>query len=231
MPLSRNTRPAWTETGGRHGPKYPADMLRNTHRQHFVVGLEDAETFFHRLYAQATRQGLGGRDLRHVVVLGDGADWIWNRAASFLGMPGVDVTEIVDIWHVRQYLWQVANAVFGDGPQAASWVEPLSEALAHSGPGPIIAALQQLRPTSEGGRERVRLGLDYFDKHAHRMRYPDFMAAGLPIGSGMVESACKLVVKARQNGAGMTAGDWGRFWRGCPQFCRPRIRSLRNRAA
>ena len=217
-------------------------------RQRFVVGLEDAESFWYRLYAQATHQGLGGREVRRVAVLGDGADWIWNRAAPFLALPGVALTEIVDIWHARQYLWQVAHAVFGDGPQAARWAQPLSAALQDAGARPIITALQRLQPTSADGRERVRLGLEYFGKHAQRMRYPDFAAAGLPIGSGIVESACKLVVKARQAGAGMRwgwigsqavatlravhrSGDRDRFWLRCPQLRRPPIRTLRNRVA
>ena len=141
-----------------------------------------------------------------MVVLGDGANWIWNRAAAFLGVPGVTVTEIIDIGHVRQYLWQVANTIFGDGPQAASWTEPLSAALPDSGATPIIAALQQLEPTSKAGRDRVGVAVNCFGKHPHLLQYPNFIASGLPIGSGMVERACKLVIKTRQSSAGRR---WG----------------------
>lgn len=218
-------------------------------RQRFIVGLlQDADRFWYRVYGQATALGLGGRDVRRVAVLGDGVDWIWNRARSFLEVPGVTVTEIVDIWHAREYLWKVAHAVFGDGADAAGWDEPLSAALQEQGAGPVLTALEHLQPQSEEARERVRLGLKYFGRHADRMRYPEFVADGLPIGSGTVESACKLVVKTRQSGAGMRwgwigsqavatlralhrSGDWDAFWRRCPQLRRPHIRALVNRAA
>lgn len=175
-------------------------------RQRFVVGLEDTDRFWYRVYGQATQLELGSRDLRRVLVLGDGADWIRNRAQSFLGVPGVTITEIVDIWHAREYLWKVARSVFGAGPDAAEWAEPLGAALLEQGPGPVLTALAELHPQAAEACERVRLGLEYFGKHAQRMRYPEFVAAGMPIGSGIVESACKLVVKTRQTGAGMR---WG----------------------
>ena len=70
--------------------------------------------------------GSAAPELALVVVLGDGADWIWRYAWQFLGRRGVEVVEIVDIFHAWGHLWTVANAVFGAGTaRAAAWVEPL----------------------------------------------------------------------------------------------------------
>lgn len=216
-------------------------------QQHFAVGLEDAEHFWYRTYALATAQGLGGRRVRRVVALGDGAEWIWNRAAAFFGLPGVEVVEIVDIWHARQHVWKVANAVFGQGTPAAAWAEPLCQDLLEQGTPPVLAAMGQLPPQDGDAANEVRLALEYFRENALRMRYPEFAAAALPLGSGMVECGCKQVVEAREKNAGMRwrrkgaqavaslravhrSGQWARFWARQPQMRRPTARSLASAA-
>lgn len=148
--------------------------------------------------------------MRRVVVLGDGAAWIWERAAAFLGIGGVEVIEIVGIYHAYGYLWAVGHAVFGVGsPQAAAWVEPLKERLYEHGAAPVLAALAALTPATPEAAEAHQAAVSYFTPHAARMDYPRFVAAHLPIGSGAVESSCKCVVEARAKQAGMrwsTAG-------------------------
>ena len=77
-----------------------------------------------------------------VVVLGDGADWIWHAAARFLALRGVELVEIVDIYHAWEHLWTVANAVFGSGSAAAAaWVAPLKRRLEQDGVAPVLTAL------------------------------------------------------------------------------------------
>ena len=218
-------------------------------QQQFCTGQEDAEQFWYRLYALVVAMGLGGRQVRRVIVLGDGAEWIWRRAAAFLGVVGVEVIEIVDLWHARQHLWHVAHAVFGEGSaEAAAWAEPMAKALLDEGVSPVLNAIRTLQPRTEAAQEVVRLALEYFGDHAPRMRYPEFALAGWPVGSGMVESACKLVVAARQKGAGMRwggigcqsvatlravhrSGQWDRFWQRLPHMRRPLARHLVNPAA
>jgi len=114
------------------------------------VGGEDAEHFWWRVYVEARRRGLGTPAVRSVVVLGDGAHWIWDRARAFLGLPGVEVVEIVDIYHAYGYLWAVGNALYGAGSlRAAAWVEPLKDQLYLHGAAPVLAALTALAPTTE----------------------------------------------------------------------------------
>jgi hypothetical protein len=216
-------------------------------RQSACAGFETAALFWYRVYVAACQRGLGGPELALVVVLGDGADWIWRYAWQFLGRRGVDVVEIVDIFHAWGHLWKVANAVFGAGTaRAAAWVEPLKGDLLETGPTPILAALATLAPAASDSdldadaAAEVRKAIGYFTDHAARMDYPSFVARQLPIGSGGVESACKTLIQAREKQAGMRwshdgaqvvaslralhrSGRWDHFWQSHPQRRRPPI--------
>jgi Uncharacterised protein family (UPF0236) len=198
------------------GPQLHTDRASGrTHlrwgRASYGVGAEGAEEFWWRVYVEALRRGLGTPAVRTVVVLGDGAEWIWHRAKHFLGVDGVEVVEIVDIYHAYEYLWAVGNALDGAGsPCAAAWVEPLKDQLYAQGAAPVLRALAALAPPTAEAREAVADAQSYFTTQATRMDYPRFVARQFPIGSGAVESSCKCVVEARLKQAGMrwaTAGS------------------------
>ncbi len=211
------------------------------------AGLETAALFWYRVYVAACQRGLGAPGVALVVMLGDGADWIWRYAWQFLGRRGVEVVEIVDVFHAWGHLWTVANAVFGTGTaRAAAWVEPLKGRLLDAGPTPVLTALAELTPAAHGAdagtdaAEEVRKAIGYFTDHAARMDYPRFVARQLPIGSGAIESACKTLIQAREKQAGMRwsrdgaqtvaslralhrSGRWEHFWQTHPQRRRPPI--------
>jgi Uncharacterised protein family (UPF0236) len=196
------------------------------------AGLESAEDFWYRVYVTACRGGLS-QQTRRVVVLGDGAAWIWTRAAHFVGGPGVEVVEIVDIYHAYEHLWTVGRAL-GDTPEAISaWVEPLKDALYTQGAPTVLAALAALVPPDAAAAKVVETARAYFADNAARMDYPRFVAQQLPIGSGAVESLCKSLIEARLKHAGMRwtpagaqtiatlralslSGAWEAFWAGHP---------------
>lgn len=210
-------------------------------RPSYCAGFESAETFWYRVYVEACRRGLGSPLVNTVVVLGDGADWIWRHAAEFLAVDGVRLVEILDIYHAFEHLGEVANAAFGQAtPAAKAWLEPLKERLQESGPAPILAALAELRPEDAVVVEEVRKAVVYFTGHAARMDYPTFIALKLPIGSGAIESTCKTLIEEREKGAGMRwsavgaqsvatlralhrSGRWTAFWRTHPQRRRPLV--------
>jgi len=205
----------------------------------YGVGTEEAEAFWWRVYVEALRRGLGTPAVRAVVVLADGARWIWDRARAFLGAPGVEVVEIVDIYHAYGYLWAVGHALHGAGsPRAAAWVEPLKDQLYLHGAPPVLAALAALEPTTAEAVQAIDDARTYFSRNAARMDYPRFVARQLPIGSGAVESSCKRLVEARLKQAGMRwgvpgsqaiaslravhrSGRWAAFWRTHPDRYRP----------
>jgi hypothetical protein len=214
----------------------------------YCAGLEAGERFWHRVYGEACRCGLGTPPLRLVVVVGDGADWIWRWAGAFLGIGGVEVVEIVDFYHAVEHLWGVANATFELGsPEAAAWARRLKEQLYCHGASPVLAALGELAAEDKGTSEVVRRALAYFTQHAQRMEYPAFIARQLPIGSGTVESCCKTLIQTREKGAGMRwspagaqavatlravhrSGRWEHFWHSQPQCRRPPVFPRRQAA-
>ena len=187
----------------------------------YGAGFEEAEAFWYRAYVEACRRGLGTPAVRTVVLLGDEAEWIWRQGRAFLALPGVELVEIIDLYHAYEYLWAVGNAVFGaETPAAAAWVEPLKTRLYAEGSAPIQAAVAALAhtlgvpatettETEEAPAEEsaaataVRRACAYLAANAARLDYPAFVARQFPIGSGAVESAGKAVIQARTKGAGM----------------------------
>jgi len=145
--------------------------------------------------------------LRPVVVLGDGAHWIWELAAEHFGAQRID---IVDYWHATEHVWAVARALFGEDPDAAgSWAEAWCIDLLEHGSGPWLAALSSAEPPNATAAEVLRVERGYFTTNRARMDYPAFRAQGLPIGSGAVESAAKHVVQVRMKRSGMRWCDAG----------------------
>jgi hypothetical protein len=200
----------------------------------YAAGLEDADACWQRAMREAWRQGWG-RGVRTVVVLGDGAEWIWHQARCQLSGTGVEVVEIVDFYHVCEHLATVATAVFGAGSlRAQDWLAQQRHALRHQGSRPVRRALGKLRPPTVDAAEEVRKARGYFRTHAARMRYPTFRARQFPIGSGAIESTAKNLIQQRQTQAGMRwsergaqavaslralhrSGRWTTFWRSLPQ--------------
>ena len=150
--------------------------------------------FAQRAYREARRRGFDTAARR--VVIGDGAEWIWNLAAE--QFPSA--IEIIDIYHAKGHLCDVAKAIYGAGTDlAARWGKDRRDEL---DAGRIDATLTALRAHSETCEE-ARKCIDYLTRNRHRMRYPEFRAWGLCVSSGVVEAGCKLAIGARLKRAGM----------------------------
>jgi hypothetical protein len=221
------------------GPKLVVDQESgDTHLalgpSSYCAGLEPASAFWPRLTREAWRAGLG-RGVRTVVVLGDGADWLWRQARCQLRHAGVEVVEIVDFYHVSEHLATVAAAVFGANKvRASDWLDRVCHLLRHEGARPVRRALAKLRPPTADAAEVVRKARGYVRTHAARMDYPAFRARQFPIGSGAIEGSAKNLIQARQTQAGMRwsvagaqqvaslralhrSGRWTAFWQTQPQ--------------
>lgn len=150
--------------------------------------------------------GPGIATLRRVVVLGDGARWIWNAAADQFGAR----IEIVDWYHAAEHVWTIARAVSGDGTAAArAWAEGSLTTLHDEGATALLARLRSLQPETDAARATVATERAYFQTNQARMRYPEFRAQGLPIGSGAVESSAKHVIQQRLKRAGCRWSERG----------------------
>jgi hypothetical protein len=148
------------------------------------------------------------RDPQHrkpLVILLDGALGLW-RLAPQLFKPWKRVTCVLDILHVVGYLWSAANALFGEQSKAGKrWVQQKLTELLRGRVGYVIGGLRQIL-TKQRLRKSVRETLakvsTFFHNHRRWMQYDAYLAAGLPIGTGVVESACGSVVKHRMEGEG-----------------------------
>ena len=149
--------------------------------------------FAQRVYREAQRRGFDTAARR--VVLGDGAAWIWHLSAE--QFPGA--IEIVDIYHAKQHLCDVAKAIYGAGTELAdAWAKGRHAELDAGRRRALVAALRTHAKTTPEARRCIH----YVFGNRHRMRYPQFRARGLCVASGVVEAGCKQI-GARLKRAGM----------------------------
>jgi len=143
------------------------------------------------------------RDPQHrkpLVILLDGALGLWSLAPK-LFKPWKRVTCVLDIMHVMSYLWTAANALFREGSQEGKrWVQQKLTAILRGRVGYVIGSLRQIltkRQLRRSVREALAKVITFFHNHRRWMQYDVYLAAGLPVGTGVVESACGSVVKHR----------------------------------
>lgn len=112
---------------------------------------------------------------------------------------------IIDIYHVMEYLWKGAQIFYKEGSaEAASWMTDKLTKLLQGKIEEVIAELQGLlKSLSQGRREQLRKIITYLANGKEYMRYDIYLAKGYPIGSGVVEGACKNLVKDRMEQSGM----------------------------
>jgi Uncharacterised protein family (UPF0236) len=185
----------------------------------YVAVRQTAEEFGPRLLAEAARRGaleIVGWDgpidgyplaqLRPVVVVGDGAPWIWNLAADHFG----ERTEIVDFYHATQHVWTLAHALFGQGTWlAARWADFAILALAEEGAAAFLTLLAATTAPTPAAATVLQRERHYFRTNQARMDYPTFRDQRLPLGSGAVESAGRHLVQLRMKRAGARWSDEG----------------------
>jgi hypothetical protein len=171
---------------------------RSVVRRFLVSCLGDADAIFRRLYGQLRELGWLGSNTM-VVIVGDGAEWIWNRTIWFIRR-----CEILDFWHAMEHAWEFARLRFGEGStQADQWVHQIGVDLKAGKVEQVIARLKRLRPKSPQLRASLDSLIHYYSENASRMKYDEYLRLGYGIGSGAVESAHKQVVHARLRQAGM----------------------------
>ena len=190
----------------------------------YVGAIETAECFGGRIYAEAARRGIARAN--KVIVLGDGAKWIWNIAEE--NFP--KAVHIVDLYHAREHLGKVAKLVYGSKSQKSTeWLSVRRDELDAGDVEAVITAMGKLRPRDKETREEVATEAEYFRSNAERMRYTKFRSQGLFVGSGVVEAGCKTIFGQRLKLSGMhwtvrganaiialrccqLSGRWEEFW-------------------
>ena len=140
-----------------------------------------------------------------VIVLMDGQESQWNAAWEYL--PGTEVTEILDLLHAASYLWKAAHLFHPKAsPEASALVKVQLQRMLDGQIATVIRALrgQAARHKLKGKRlEELERVCNYFTNNAHRMAYDQYLEQGFPIASGVIEGACRCVVKDRMERSGM----------------------------
>ncbi len=184
------TQTTWDQEG------YP---IRDPDSTTYTGAIESAEEFGRRIYAEACGRGWS-RALQKVVI-GDGAEWIWNLVALHFS----DTIQIVDLYHARQHLWEVARKLYpNDEGKQKAWMKIHQKRLLDRGKiEKLVAALRSIESDNPEVAEKIRTEADYFERNAERMRYPKFRGQHLFVGSGVIEAGCKTVVAFRLKRSGM----------------------------
>ena len=164
----------------------------------YRAGLWEAKEFAKQQWAEACRRGL--EKAEKVVSINDGARWIW----LIILMCYAPCIEIVDWWHAVEKLWAAGNSLLGQGEaQTGVWVERLKSLLWVGQLRAVLHEIRQLCPRGKPMAEEVWHTITYIFHNRRRMDYERYRQEGYPVGSGSVESACKVVVQARLKQAGM----------------------------
>ena len=195
--------------------------------RHFLQRLEQEVAHVKALYPQARYVGIA-----------DGAKSNW----PFLQQPTEQ--QVLDFFHATEYLADVAEAAH---PEKAAqgrrqqWLHERCHRLKHESDGvetllSEMKTLRQRRRLSTTVREKLQAAITYFENQQYLMNYAAHLKAGLPIGSGVTEAACKTLIKQRFCGSGMrwkekgvkvvmslrelvqTAGRWVQFWKKIDQY-------------
>lgn len=157
--------------------------------------LEGKDTAFARLSEQVQR-----RDGEHIVdrvALSDGCKALQDRFRE--AFP--DFTLVLDFVHVSEYLWKAANAMLGEADAGReAWVKRQAQALLSGGHERVVAALEQASQHSDDVAAQVAR---YFRRNVEAMDYAQYLARGWPIASGVIEGACRHLVKDRCEASGM----------------------------
>jgi hypothetical protein len=184
------TQTAWDKKG------FP---IRDPDSTTYTGAIETAEEFGKRLYVEAWKRGWSRAEKK--VVMGDGAEWIWNLAEQHF--PGA--VQIVDLYHARQHLWDLARRLHPNNEAGQkAWMKLHQKRLLDKGKiEKLVAAIRSIHSNNSEVADKIRIEADYFDRNADRMRYPKFRKQHLFVGSGVIEAGCKTVIGSRLKKSGM----------------------------
>jgi hypothetical protein len=140
------------------------------------------------------------RQIKPIVCVMDG-----QRSFRKLFQHFDHVTPIIDIYHVIERLWNAAHCFHPDcSLDAEHFVDKYLRMILEGKVGYVIGAFKRLKKTlKKSNRENLETVITYLENNRDYMRYDEYLKAGYPIGSGVVEGACRHVVKDRMELSGM----------------------------
>jgi hypothetical protein len=177
-------------------------------RRRLVAVLGDIDALSPRLWLEAMRQGV--QTAKVVVWLSDGGRGLWRLFRERFEGTAIG---ILDFYHAAQNLWKASRAwLDGRTSHARDWFRNARHQLRHGEENAVLAELKTTLALNElpaGARQTLQNVYDYLLAHSEHIHYDKFKELGLPLGSGMVESACKWLIQQRFKGVGMRWSEDG----------------------
>jgi len=193
-----------------HGLRDKGDKSRPrpTNKRVWASAQRSAQGVIDDAFAEAHRRDPGHR--RRWVVLVDGQRDQIRRVQRAARKVGAEITIVLDIVHVLEYLWRAAYASHDDGtPEAEAWVEHQLVKLLSGRSAGEVAKSMRLMAERHGldatATRPVEKAAAYLVKHTRFLRYDRALAEGLPIATGVIEGACRYLVQDRM---GRTGARW-----------------------
>ena len=172
--------------------------IRDESSTSYVGAIENAEQFEERIRIEAVRRGIDRA--KRVVVIGDGAPWIWGIVNDVFPR----VTTIVDLYHAREHYWNLAHLFFpAASHKQKRWTEKRKKELDAGNVSAVIRAIKRLPAKTKELADECRREMFYFRRYRKSMRYDRYRALGLFVGSGVMEAGCRSVVGQRLKLSGM----------------------------
>ena len=169
--------------------------------KHLWATLDGKDAALSRLAKQAHPRL--GNHIQFKIALCDGCPALQKRIARYFP----DFAQILDFIHANEYLWKVANALFGEtNPQRLEWMKSHTQQLLSGKTKHLIAEFRLLAKQpkiGKGKRTQLLVTANYFQRNLPFMDYPTYLAHGWPIASGVIEGACRHLVKDRCELSGM----------------------------
>jgi len=177
-------------------------------RRRLVAVLGDIDALAPRLWLEALRQSILTAQV--VVWISDGGRGFWRLFNEQLAKRAIG---ILDFYHAAQNLWKAASAwLDGRTRPARQWFEHARHQLRHGQAEAVLRELETTLALNElpaTARQALQQVYEYLKKHGAHLDYEKFKALGLPLGSGLVESACKWLIQQRFKGVGMRWSEEG----------------------
>ncbi|MEK7246873.1 MAG: ISKra4 family transposase [Chloroflexota bacterium] len=193
--VGREVKNAVLYTADDCAPESPSRACLTDKR--YVSHLGDWQQFAKLLWVEIVRKSFDRA--QQLVLISDGAEWVRSLAKWLPVQPLL----ILDLFHVKHRIWEVANALYGEHtPAATAWAQIQCECVEAGQASSVIASLEALSPRAKATK-LVRLLVEYLQANLDRMDYPAYRKRGLRVGSGAVESANYHVTGARLKLQGM----------------------------
>jgi len=181
--------------------KISLDQPSKPQNKHLWATLDGKNAALRRLSELVTVR-LGGH-IQHKIALCDGCKALQTRLAKYFP----DFTLILDFIHANEYLWKVANALFGEtDDQRFEWMKARTLQLLSGQTSQLIAEFRSLAKQPKlrkSKRTQLLKTANYFERNLPFMEYPTYLSNGWPIASGVIEGACRHFVKDRCELSGM----------------------------